>query len=59
MESWQIPQEEKIRLADFEIPNNQGLAELEEKFLQLLHKLQEKNTASTAAILAEIKKQLM
>lgn len=59
MESWQIPQEEKIRLADFEIPNNQGLAELEEKFLQLLHKLQEKNTASAAAILTEIKKQLM
>lgn len=58
MESWQIPQEEKIRLADFEIPNNQGLAELEEKFLKLLHSLQEKNNASAAAILAEIKKQL-
>ncbi len=57
MESWQIPQEEKRRLADFEIPNNQGLAELEENFLQLLHNLQEKNTTA-AAILADIKKQL-
>lgn len=55
MESWQIPQEEKIRLANFEIPNNEGLAELEQKFLTLLHELQKKNTASAAAILAEIK----
>lgn len=59
MESWQIPQEEKIRLADFEIPNNQGLAELEQHFLELLHSLQKKNTASAAAVLAEIKKQLV
>ncbi len=58
MESWQIPQEEKVCLADFEIPNSQGLTELEEQFLNLLQNLQEKNTASTAAILAEIKKQL-
>lgn len=59
MESWQIPQEEKIRLADFEIPNNAGLAELEQGFLQLLHNLHEKNTAAAANILAEIKKQLV
>lgn len=59
MESWQIPQEEKIRLADFEIPNNEGLTELEEKFLQLLNTLQKKNTTATATILADIKKQLM
>lgn len=58
MESWQIPQEEKIRLADFEIPNNEGLAELEQRFLELLHNLQEKNTTATTTVLAEIKKQL-
>lgn len=58
MESWQIPQEEKIHLADFEIPNNEGLAELEQRFLELLHNLQEKNTAAAAAVLADIKKQL-
>lgn len=58
MESWQIPQEEKIRRADFEIPNNQGLAELEQRFSELLHNLQEKNTAAATAVLTEIKKQL-
>lgn len=58
MESWQIPQEEKIRLADFEIPNNQSLPKLEQRFLQILNTLQEKNTAATKTILADIKKQL-
>ncbi len=56
MDSWQLEQEKKIGLADYEIPNNADLAELEQNFLSLLEKLKKQN--SIPPVLEQIKKEL-
>ncbi len=56
MDGWQLEQEKKIDLADYEIPNNADLAALEQNFLSLLEKLKKQN--STPPVLEQIKKEL-
>lgn len=56
MDGWQLEQEKKINLADYEIPNNADLAALEQNFLSLLEKLKKQN--STPPVLEQIKKEL-
>ena len=56
MHTKQWEQKKKIGLADYEIPNNADLAELEQNFLSLLEKLKKQN--SIPPVLEQIKKEL-
>lgn len=54
MESIQLPQDEKIRLAQYHIENINNLNEFETKFLSICHELLEKNTSLVSHTIKQI-----
>lgn len=58
MDGWQLPQEEKKRLADYAVINDGSLEQLEKEFLSLIQKLIKQNASAAAAILEDIKQKL-
>lgn len=58
MDSWQLAQDEKIRLADHAFANNGSLEELEQQFISLTEKLILQNTTAAKAILKSIRQNL-
>lgn len=58
MDSWQLAQDEKIRLADHAFANNGSLEELEQQFISLAEKLILQNTTAAKAILKSIRQNL-
>ena len=58
MESIQLPQEEKIRLAQYHIENTASLIELETKFTKICNELLEKNSSLFLNILKQIQEKI-
>lgn len=58
MDSWQLPQNEKIRLADHVLANDGSLEELEKQFTALAEKLILQNSTAAAAVLQQIRQSL-
>lgn len=59
MDSWQIPQNEKSRLADYTIDNSGSLEKLEKQFLRVTEKIIGQNSRNTDAVLEEIRRNLL